>query len=266
MLTGPPNARVYLLTVEGSKLVVASSIPLTPPTPSLREAEFCQKIISQGKIALASVWTGVISCLELDVDKKGRLTLRDNFNIKQVVFLECSDYSLREHNLLDIAFIPRKCSVAFLWQSSTEALMLDTREVSLAAHSFTDPSIPVNLISPLDDDDIPVTDSFDFNSIPYACPAARHLLPISEEHIVVMGDEHSVLYRLLQPTPTSPRVSRGSVSSLSGVTSPRASAVRRSPQHEMLAPGNKRMATTVRRSRQLQPVWRVRQGFGVVLA
>jgi DNA damage-binding protein 1 len=57
-------------------------------------------VLSQGNVALVSLWTGVLSCIELDFEKdkeakkrrasnvvvdenkEGRLVLRDNFNIK----------------------------------------------------------------------------------------------------------------------------------------------------------------------------------------
>lgn len=104
VLTSPPNAQLLLLAyLPGPKptLTVTSSISLTPPTPSLRQAEFFNAVISQGNVALVSLWTGVISCIELDFEKDKdakrrrssvaadesgsegrRLKIQDHFNIK----------------------------------------------------------------------------------------------------------------------------------------------------------------------------------------
>lgn len=165
--------------------------------------------------------------------------------------------------------------MAVLWQSSTEALLVQTREVSLTTHALNDSSSSVNVVTPLKDVDIPDTDTFDFNDVPYSCPAARRLLPISHDNVLVMGDEHTVLYTISPPAPVSPRISRGSISSVSGTaTSPRANATRRSPQNEVSAPGKRRKSSmTAARAGlagadrwELKPVWRVRQGFGIILA
>jgi DNA damage-binding protein 1 len=189
-----------------------------------------------------------------------------------------ADFSVREHNLLQMSFMPAAQSqvepvVAVIWQSSIKALLLQTRTVSLAAHSFEDRTTAVNVVTPVSDVQIANEDEFDFNDIPYSCPAARHVLPVTSDSVLVIGDEHSVLYTLNR-IPTSPRISRASVSSASGTaSSPRASAIRRSPQNEMSAPGKRQKSSnTARRSVdggerwELKPVWRGRQGFGTILA
>lgn len=80
---------------------MTSSLPLTPPTPSLRQAEFFASVISQNTVALVSLWVGVLSCIEMEVEKDKdakkrrastvamdveeegrRLNFKDNFNIK----------------------------------------------------------------------------------------------------------------------------------------------------------------------------------------
>ena len=188
------------------------------------------------------------------------------------------DQSVREHNLLQMAFMPATQNqlepvVSVIWQSSSKALHLQTRAVSLASRSFEDKTTAVNVVTPLSEVHIPNEDEFDFNDIPYSCPAARHVLPVTPDSVLVIGDEHSVLYKL-HKTPSSPRISRASVSSASGTaTSPRANAVRRSPQNEMSAPGKRRKSSnTARRSLdacdrwELKPIWRARQGFGTILA
>lgn len=105
VLQGPPDAHLLLVTyVPGNPaLVVTSSIPLTPPTPSLRQAEFFTSVIPQDNVAIVSLWVGVLSCIELEVEKDKdakkrrasvigieeegkRLKFRDNFNIKWVEF------------------------------------------------------------------------------------------------------------------------------------------------------------------------------------
>ena len=189
-----------------------------------------------------------------------------------------SDSSVREHNLLSMAFNPSTLyqaepTVSFLWQSSSKALLLQNRKVSLSAHSLLDASSPINVVTPLRDVEIANEDDFDFNDIPYSCPAAQHVLPVTHDQVIVIGDEHVVLYKLNQ-IPTSPRVSRASFSSVSGTaTSPRASAVRRSPQNELSAPGKRRKSSNTggklgseSEKWEFKPVWRARQGFGTVLA
>ena len=85
---------------------MTSSIPLTPPTPSLRQAEFFASIISHESVALVSLWVGVLSCIELEVEKDKdakkrrasaigiepedegrRVKFRANFNIKSACLL-----------------------------------------------------------------------------------------------------------------------------------------------------------------------------------
>ena len=72
VLLGPPNAHLLLLTyqTEGTpSLVVTSTLPLSPPTPTLRQAEFFTGVISSGNVALVSLWVGVLSCIEMEIEK-----------------------------------------------------------------------------------------------------------------------------------------------------------------------------------------------------
>lgn len=104
VLTSPPNAQLLLLAYQpGPKpsLSITSSISLVPPTPTLRQAEYFNAVISQGNVALVNLWTGVLSCVELDFEKDKeakrrrssvaadesegegkRLKIQDHFNIK----------------------------------------------------------------------------------------------------------------------------------------------------------------------------------------
>jgi DNA damage-binding protein 1 len=105
VLLSPPNAHLLLITYNPSStpsLIVTASLPLNPPTPSLRPAEFFNSVVAQGNTAIVSLWTGVLMCIEIDVEKdkdvkKRRaseivkteeepktktLIFRDNFNIK----------------------------------------------------------------------------------------------------------------------------------------------------------------------------------------
>jgi DNA damage-binding protein 1 len=156
-------------------------------------------------------------------------------------------------------------TIAFLWLSSNSELLLQSRKLSPSSHSFIDSSEVVNVVMPLHS--VEIYPETDFNEVPYSCPAARRLLPVSAETLVVIGDEHSVYYTLSKKEPRSPRVSRGSISSQAGV-SPRASATSRSPQAELSAPGKRRKGSESRESDglSLRPLWRVRQGFGTILA
>ena len=167
--------------------------------------------------------------------------------------------------------------ITFLWLASDSALQLQTRKLSLIAHSFVDASHCLNLIVPLRSKGQINADT-DFNDIPFSCPAARRVLPIptggNDRLVLVIGDEHSVLYSMSE-TPQSPRISRLSTSSgILSTTSPRANATRRSPQTDMAGNVGKRRKSSVSSKAgidsgdlwEFRPVWRVRQGFGTVLA
>lgn len=102
MLVGPPNARLLLLGWEDGKIVVTASQALSPPTPALRRQEFFTGVISQGTMAFVSVWTGLLACVEMEVEKASaakrrasetptkdngetdgrRLVFKSSFNIK----------------------------------------------------------------------------------------------------------------------------------------------------------------------------------------
>ena len=72
VLLGPPNAHILLLTYqfEGTpSLIVTSTLPLSPPTPTLRQAEFFTGVVSQGSTALVSLWVGVLSCIEIELER-----------------------------------------------------------------------------------------------------------------------------------------------------------------------------------------------------
>ncbi|KAK4684331.1 hypothetical protein P7C73_g5851, partial [Tremellales sp. Uapishka_1] len=230
VLLSPPNAQLLLLAFNDSpapSLIATSSITLSPPTPSLRLAEFFTSVITQNNTALVSLWIGVLSCVEMEIEKdkdakkrrastavmevegeRKRLKFRDNFNINPY---------------------PSKAT-----KDSPDA---------------------------------------DYNDIPFSCPAARTILPIpGTRYLLVIGDEYCVLYSLTF-VPQSPR----SPLALSAgpTTSPRASATRRSPQNDMTGgPGKKRkssisskgISAETEEKWEFKPVWRVRQGFGTVLA
>ena len=166
--------------------------------------------------------------------------------------------------------------ITFLWLSSSSILQLQLRKLSLTAHSFTEASRAVDVVSPLRSSPEIKADT-DFNDVPFSCPAARRVIPIpttgNEKLALVIGDEHVVLYSF-SSTPRSPISSRVS-SSPSIATSPRASASRRSPQDEMVSSaGKKRKSSTTSRTMgangedkwTVRPVWRLRQGLGTVLA
>ena len=57
-------------------MVVTHDTPLSPPTPSLRQAEFFRSMIVQGTTLLVSLWVGVLSCIELEVEKDKDLKRR----------------------------------------------------------------------------------------------------------------------------------------------------------------------------------------------
>lgn len=43
-----------------------------PPTPALRRQEFFTAVITDSNVALVSLWTGLLSCAEIEVARKGR--------------------------------------------------------------------------------------------------------------------------------------------------------------------------------------------------
>jgi DNA damage-binding protein 1 len=180
---------------------------------------------------------------------------------------------VREHNLLYLAFHPGPSVnsgpvVTFLSQSPQNDLILQTRILSLKAHAFTDLTKPLNVVLP--GDSITFSgDDLEYNEIPFSCPAATMIVPIpttgTDKMVLVVGDEYCVLYSIAL-NPTSPKVSRLLISPTTGM-SPRA-ASRRSPQAEMTGVSKRRKSSTSGQSDQwkVEPVWRIRQGFGTVLA
>ncbi|ODN74495.1 hypothetical protein L202_06876 [Cryptococcus amylolentus CBS 6039] len=288
ILLSPPNARALMVAFDKatSALVVTSSQPLSPPTPTLRAAEFFSAIVAQERIALVSLWIGVISCLEIEVDRKSSgkkkrlskvpsdedaiLKFRDNYNI-----------NIREHNVLHISFLPISTygpTLTFLWLTATNELRLQARSVMTASHSLADISLPIDVVQPASK--LSVSEDTDFNGIPFSCPAARRVVPVPSvtpdgvRSLLVIGDEHTVLYTL---SPRDLELPDDAGKATSGpAASPRANA-RRSPQEELTSGNAKRRkasmggskaatAPTDGRGLELVPRWRIRQGFGTVLA
>lgn len=97
MLVGPPNARLLLITWEDGKIVVTASQALAPPTPALRRQEFFTGVIAQDSLALVSVWTGLLACIEMEVEKakdaKRRASDAKNADDRRVVFK--SSYNIK---------------------------------------------------------------------------------------------------------------------------------------------------------------------------
>lgn len=185
----------------------------------------------------------------------------------------CANGSIAEHNLLDLAFTPGPNDTApvvtFLWMSEYSKIQVQPRSLSMSGFKFVELGAPVDVVNPLGEP-MPQNDDLDFGTVPFSCPAGRNILPIAgagpdgTRQFLVIGDEHTVLYSIKSASNTQFKPS----------TSPRASAVRRSPQAETGGIGKKRKSSTSGRSvatdleerMHLQPVWRVRQGYGVVLA
>lgn len=176
-----------------------------------------------------------------------------------------SDGSIREHNLLHLAFLPGDPEVLlFLWMSEYNKISVQARAQPRGDDREWDGlAPPVDVVNPMDE--LMPKKDVDFEWTPFSCPAGRNLLPVGAgpgdtRLFLVIGDEHAVMYAL---SPSSGDKHR----------SPRASAARRSPQVETGGIGKKRKSSASGRSvatdaseYQLRPVWRVRQGFGTVLA
>nr|WVH01967.1 DNA damage-binding protein 1 [Naematelia aurantialba] len=297
VLQAPPNAHLLLVTFTSTpkpSLVVTSTLSLTPPTPSLRRAEFFVGVVSQGDVALVSLWVGVLSRIGMEIEKdkeakRRRASIASTAaedDSKVLVFTDNFNINIREHNLLHLAFMPQSAGfdpmLTFLSLSSTSALLFQPRRLSLATHSFTDVTKAVDVVTLRTGTEI--NGDTDFSELPFSCPAARRVLPIPsdgpnhEKLALVIGDEYSTLYAITY-SPQSPTAARGSLSSSAGgaISSPRAAAKGRSPQTDAIgAPGKRRksnMTMTARRPSndsvermEARPVWRIRQGYGTILA
>lgn len=61
--------------------MVTASQALSPPTPLLRPQEFFTGVIAQTTTALVSLWTGLLACVELELEKvkdaKRRASVKD---------------------------------------------------------------------------------------------------------------------------------------------------------------------------------------------
>jgi DNA damage-binding protein 1 len=75
-------------------LVVTASASLNPATPSLRQAQFFTGVTVYENIALISLWVGVLSCIELEVDKE-KDTKRRRSSVAQRDLQDDSDKRLR---------------------------------------------------------------------------------------------------------------------------------------------------------------------------
>ena len=110
VLLGPPNAQLLVLTYNPStsSLIVASSTLLNPPTPSLRLAEFYRGVIVEGSTALISLWVGVLSCVELEVEKEKDLKRRRSSAVRPGMVNEAvSDKRLRVRETFNIKWVNR---------------------------------------------------------------------------------------------------------------------------------------------------------------
>lgn len=184
-------------------------------------------------------------------------------------------FSIREHNLLHLAFLPNSDSsqhiVSFLWLSSTGRLLFQPRSLSITSHSFTElPGSTTDVVDPSRSSE-PFTEATNFVDIPFACPAARQVLPIpthnDQRAVLVIGDEFSVFYTIDSQT------SRGSKVSNSPMASPRASAKARSPQNDLVGSVGKRRKSGLAgkteeasETWEVKPIFRVQQGRGTILA
>lgn len=155
VLQGPPNAHLLVITysTDTSSLVVSNSTPLHPPTPSLRSAEFFQGVVVQGMTVIVSLWVGVLSCLELEVEKDKdlkrrrssvaasvqtvpdkRLRIRENYNIKSVITLGI------EITMLNTQCARTESSVASI--SPRHIIGRRSRRLFPVAHTTQCPSTP----------------------------------------------------------------------------------------------------------------------------
>ncbi|CAK9784030.1 hypothetical protein CC85DRAFT_281947 [Cutaneotrichosporon oleaginosum] len=261
VLVGPTNGRLLLLTWEDGLVVTASHL-LAPPTPALRRQEFFTGVIAHGNTAIVSMWTGVLTCAEMDMEKvrdlKRRASVAEDRERKgdgrRLIFKTVYNVNIREHNLLGLTFLPGASDLVlmFLWMNEQHKIQLGAR--TLSKQRLHERGAPVDVVNPTEEG-LERTREPDFNAIPFSCPAARSILAVSSRHVLIFGDEHVVLY------------------DVSGAKAQRANA-RRSPQTETGGVGKRRKSSVSGRGVStdnegklvVQPVWRVRQGWGTVLA
>jgi DNA damage-binding protein 1 len=206
-----------------------------------------------------------------------RLRVRETFNIKWVQLPPASDLqlisSVREQNLLSLAFHSGPPTlhgpiISMLSLSPHSEIQLNLRSLSTTTQTLHDLGKTINVVTPQSPSPGD-GEGIDYGTIPFSCPGARHVIPAgtlgSERLCLVVGDEYSVLYSFNQIERRE--ASQQLTSSPSPATSPRASAVNRSPQSEMKQIAKRRKSSTTDGGRwQIHPVWRVRQGFGTVLS
>jgi DNA damage-binding protein 1 len=180
--------------------------------------------------------------------------------------------SVREQNLLSLAFHTGPPTlhgpmISMLSLSPHNEIQLNFRSLSTTTQSLHDIGKALNVVTP---QYTPTSDEeIDYGQIPFSCPGARHVISAgtlgSERLVLVVGDEYSVLYSISQVDRRDS--SQQLTSSQSPATSPRASAINRSPQSEMKQIGKRRKSSNADGARwQVNPVWRVRQGFGTILS
>ncbi|BEJ16509.1 hypothetical protein CspHIS471_0511140 [Cutaneotrichosporon sp. HIS471] len=259
VLVGPPSARLLLLTWD-ERLVVTASHPLRPPTPALRRQEFFTGAVVQGNTALVSMWTGLLACAEMEMEKAGDMKRRVNEEKtkeeRRLVFKTVYNINIREHNLLGFTFLPRpegaETTLMFLWMNEHHKIQIGAR--ALVKQRLLERGNPVDVVNPTLAE-IEPNDDPDFNEIPFSCPAARSILAVSERHVLVVGDEHAVLYDVSE-------------------AKAKRAAAKRSPQAETGGVGKRRkssmsgrgVSTDNEANLAILPVWRMRQGWGTVLA
>ena len=194
--------------------------------------------------------------------------------MSQSIWALCHEliFSVREQNLLSLAFHTGPPTlhgpmISMLSLSPHNEIQLNFRSLSTTTQSLHDIGKSINVVTPQSPP--PSDEEIDYGQIPFSCPGARHVIPAgtlgSERLVLVVGDEYSVLYSISQVERRDS--SQQLTSSQSPATSPRASAVNRSPQSEMKQIGKRRKSSNADGSRwQVNPVWRVRQGFGTILS
>jgi DNA damage-binding protein 1 len=151
--------------------------------------------------------------------------------------------------------------------SPRNEIELQFRGLSMTAQAFHDLGKEINVVLTPQSGLTVADEETNYGSIPFSCPGARHVVPAgtigNERLALVIGDEYSVLYSF-HPSGRD----QGPVSSSSPATSPRASAVNRSPQSELKSIGKRRKSSMAEPGEQwhINPVWRARQGFGTILS
>lgn len=116
VLLAPPSARLLLLAYSTTApyLSITSSLPLTPPTPSLRQAEFFASVIVHDTTAIVSLWIGILSCVELELEKDKSSKRRRSSAVAAGAEAEIGDKRVLLKETSNVKYVSREQGQGFM--------------------------------------------------------------------------------------------------------------------------------------------------------